>query len=262
MRHGIAGADRQIGLLIAGVEAQPQPKAIGQRQMIIGGIARINGIRLIFRKAARYQMAAVAGNDQAHMIGPRLHSAIEQRAQRMHLGGIGAQRHIIKEDQKRPLYPGQCAEQCGQTGQRRQHHLHQRDIMAAGHQIGDHAAGQAGFSHAARAPQQDIVGRQTQCMTAAVLVQLRGLGLHTFVQCQRRRAGRRQGGEAPGIFCAIPAKPAAVSRIGGCGRRRRHPVERGGNAGEQGVLSVHAASTSQKRGCKELASVAQAGPSG
>jgi hypothetical protein len=28
----------------------------------------------------------------------------------------------------------------------------------------------------------------------------------------------------------------AVSRIGGCGRRRRHPVERGGNAGEQGVL--------------------------
>ena len=62
------------------MEAEAEPEPVGERQMVVGGVARIGGARLL-GEVAGLQVAAVGGDEQADVGGARLGAAFQHRAQ-------------------------------------------------------------------------------------------------------------------------------------------------------------------------------------
>jgi len=74
---GIALDHGVVGLLVAGVEAQPQAEAVGQRDLLLDRLARVDGGRaLVLDHVARQQMAPVRGGVEHDIGRPTLDAAL------------------------------------------------------------------------------------------------------------------------------------------------------------------------------------------
>jgi len=78
---GVTTHDREIMILIDDVETDAQPEAIGEREMVVDRIARVDGVFLLM-DIARDEVTAVRGDDQPRVGRPRLRAALQQRAER------------------------------------------------------------------------------------------------------------------------------------------------------------------------------------
>ena len=89
--------DGQIAVLIHRVKAEAQPETIGQREAVVGRVTRIDGAGLLGH-IARHQMAAIGGDDQPGIIGPRLRTSFQQGPQCARIGRL-FERQIVAQDQ-------------------------------------------------------------------------------------------------------------------------------------------------------------------
>lgn len=94
---GIARNHFQPDILRADMEAQAQPKAICQREIIVHGIARVDRAGLLF-KIARDDMAAVGSDVEAHMRRARRNPAIKHGTNMPHPRIALFEPDIIDED--------------------------------------------------------------------------------------------------------------------------------------------------------------------
>ena len=90
---------REIVVLAAMVEAEPQAEAVGQRHFLLDRLARIDGARaLVLHHLARHQVAAVRGGVEEHVGGAALDAALERRLQRLVGRVAGVERKVVAED--------------------------------------------------------------------------------------------------------------------------------------------------------------------
>ncbi len=76
MAGAITGNDRQVIVLAASVEPDRQAKPVGQRELVIHRVARVDRIVLLGRMA-RHDRAAVGRNGQPDIGRPRIHPAFQ-----------------------------------------------------------------------------------------------------------------------------------------------------------------------------------------
>ncbi len=85
---GIAAHHLEIIVLAAIVEADPQPEAVRQRELLLDRLAGIDGGRaLVVDHLARHQMPPVRGRVEQHIGGPALDAAFEHGLERF-VGGV------------------------------------------------------------------------------------------------------------------------------------------------------------------------------
>src|SRR3546814_6746371 len=61
IRLGITAHDREIAILIDDMEAEAEPEAVGEREVVVDGVARVDRAFLL-GDIARHQMAPVGGD--------------------------------------------------------------------------------------------------------------------------------------------------------------------------------------------------------
>ena len=95
---------REVVVLRAGVEAEPEAEAVGQRDLLLDRLARVDrGLALVLDHLARHQVAAVRGRVEQHVVGPALDAALEHRLQRL-VGGVAEiEAEVVAEQQKAAL---------------------------------------------------------------------------------------------------------------------------------------------------------------
>ena len=161
----IAGDHRQELVLAAIVEAEPEAEAVRQRHLLLHRLRRVDGGRaLVLDHVARHEMPAVRGGVEDDVVRPALDAALQRRLQRLVGGVAGVEGEVVAEEDE-ALRP---------VAQQR-HQLRQRlDVLAvdldqlqrrrAGRQLGGdrgmHRLDQRALAHAARAPEERVVGRQ------------------------------------------------------------------------------------------------------
>ncbi len=132
------------------------------------------GGALILHHVARHQMAAVRGGIEQHIAGPALDAAFQRRLQRFVAGVVLVEGKIVAEEQEAPLRrraEGAAAAagwRCPRDGFRSatRRALPARLLISRMHGLDQRA-----FAHAARAPEQRIVGRQAVGEAARVFQQ-------------------------------------------------------------------------------------------
>ncbi len=72
------------------MEAERQAEAVGECQPVVEDVAGVDRARRLgVGVFARDEVAAVGGDDQAEVLGPRLDAAVEDAAQRLVLALVG-----------------------------------------------------------------------------------------------------------------------------------------------------------------------------
>ena len=103
---GVAVHHREVVVLAAVVEAEPQAEAVGQRHLLLDRLAGIDGGRaLVLHHVARQQVAAVRGGVEEHVGRPALDAAFERRLQRLVGRVAGVERQVVAEDDERGRAP-------------------------------------------------------------------------------------------------------------------------------------------------------------
>ena len=227
----IACDHREVFVLAAVVEAEPQAEAVGQRHLLLDRLVRIDRRRaLVLDHVARQEMAAVRGGIEDDVVGPPLDAAFERRLQRLVRGVVGVEGEIVAEENeavaaRRGRAPSAPAgSRCPRDGSRSS--LAARAGMACV-DPGMDGLDERALAHAARAPQQRIVGRQARGEPLGVLeqdvadpvdaleeVQLDpvDLGRPAAASCRRRARRRRPRRRNP-----APAAAAGAARSSACG---------------------------------------------
>src|SRR5579883_3584923 len=114
---GIAGDDLVERLLVAIVEAEPEPEAVGQRDFLLDRLARMDRRRaLVLDHVARQQVAAVGGGIEQHVLGPAFDAAIEHSLQRFVAGVLVVEGEIVAEEETPPAAAAQSREEAGERG--------------------------------------------------------------------------------------------------------------------------------------------------
>ena len=149
------------------MEAEPQAEAIRKRHLLFDRLARVDrGRTFVLDHLARQQMPAVGGGVEDDVIGPAFDAAFQHRLQRFIGSVIAVERQIVAKNDKAKVGNAQ--------------HVHQRrqafDVLAicrlaADVDIGMHGFHQRRLAHAARAPQQCIVGGKPIGKTLGILDQ-------------------------------------------------------------------------------------------
>ena len=172
---GVAVDHREIIVLAAMVEAEPQAEAIRQRHFLFDRFARIDRARaLVVDHLARDQMAAVGGGVEDDIVGPPLDAPFERRLQRL-VGRVAAVEGeiVAKNDEAQRRF-------AHQRHQRRQaldvfavnfDELERSGEIGAAIDFGVRRLDQRRLAHAARAPQQRIIGRQAARKTQRIVDQ-------------------------------------------------------------------------------------------
>ena len=162
---GIAVDHLEILVLAAFVEAEPEAEAIGQRDLFLDRLARIDrGRALVVHHVARQQVAAIRGGVKHDIVGAPLDAAVEHRLQRFVGGVVAVEGEIVAEDDRVMRVVAQQAHQRGQALDILAMDLdqlqRQRSLGEAQVGIGMNRLDQRGLAHAARPPEQHVVGRQ------------------------------------------------------------------------------------------------------
>ena len=95
--------DVQVGLLIEGIERQPEAEALGKRYFFLDRFARVDFIAdplafEVFLEIFRHQMTAVRSGVNQHIFRCRGHRAVEDDFQRLEGGIPGVERKIVAKD--------------------------------------------------------------------------------------------------------------------------------------------------------------------
>ena len=95
----IAIDHRQILVLAAFVEAEPEAEAVGQRDLLLDGLAGIDrGRALVLDHLARQQMPAIRGCIEHDILRPPLDATIERRFQRLVRRVLPVEGEVVAED--------------------------------------------------------------------------------------------------------------------------------------------------------------------
>ena len=114
--RGIALDHGQVGLLAAGVEAEPEPEPVGQRNLLLDCLAGMDGgAALIVDHLPRHQVAAVGGGVEQHVARTALDAALEHGLERFVAGLAGIEGEIVAEQEAAPPAVGQQMEQARQA---------------------------------------------------------------------------------------------------------------------------------------------------
>ena len=166
-------------ILAAAVEAEPQAEAVGQRHLLLDGFARIDrGRALVLHHVARHQVAPVRRGVEYDVVRPPLDAAFEHGLERFVAGVFGFEREVVAEHDEAVGRPAHQRHQVGQTF----------DVLAVDFDelerpvtafapcvrnidLRVHGLDQRRFAHAARSPQQRVVGRQPAREALRVLQQ-------------------------------------------------------------------------------------------
>ena len=172
---GVAHDHGEIIVLAAMVEAEPEAEPVGERHLLLDRLARIDGARaLVLHHVARHHVPAVRGRIEEDVGGPALDPALERGLERL-IGRIaGVERKVVAEDDKAVGRLAQRAHQRRQALDVLAMDLDQ--LEAAGDALlavdrGMRRLDQRRLAHAARAPQQRIIGGQGAREAAGVFDQ-------------------------------------------------------------------------------------------
>ena len=233
------------------MEAQPKAEAVGEGDLLLHGLAGVDGgAALVVHHGARQQVAPVRGGVEQHIGRTPLDAAFQHRLQGLVGGVLRIEGQIVaKEDEGIGRWPHPAHE----GGQGLDvlavdlHELHGAEIGLGGPRGVDlrmDRLHQRGLAHAARAPQQRIVGGQAPGETLRIFHQQvahevdapQQADVHTVHLRHRREAA---GGRMPDEGVRRRKVDAGVG-LGG------EAVEGAGDAlqrGENGLgLSGHGAS--------------------
>ena len=163
-----------------------------------------------------------------HIVGPALDAAFEHRLERLVGGVVAVERQIVAEHEEAVRRAAQQRHQVGQALDVLAVDLDelQRRRSGAERRVdrGVRGLDQRGLAHAARAPQQRVVGRQAAREALGVLdrrSRTRSMPLSSAMSTRLTRgtgASRRPSG--------CQTKASAAVEVGRRGRRRREPLER------------------------------------
>ena len=96
---GVAMNHREIVVLTAMVEAEPEAKPVGQRHFLLDRFAGIDSARaLVIHHVARHEMAAIRGRIEEHIGRAPFDAAFERRFQRLIGRVAGVERKVVAED--------------------------------------------------------------------------------------------------------------------------------------------------------------------
>src|SRR5579883_2325550 len=102
--RGIAAHHRVIGLLIAGMEAEPEAEAVGERDLLLDRLAGVDrGRALILDHVARQEMPPVRCRVEHDVRGAPLDPALEHRLQRFVARVLLIEGEIVAEEDAAPL---------------------------------------------------------------------------------------------------------------------------------------------------------------
>ena len=171
--RGIAVDHRQIVFLTAFVETEPEAEAIRERDFLLHRFRGVDGCRLlVFHHVARQKVAAVGGRVKQDVVRPSLDAAVERRLQGFVGRVVVVEGEVVAEDDDAFTGSLQDVEQGGQGVDILAVHLDQFQGNAAccAH-IFVNSLDQRGFAHAARAPEQHVIGGKTIGKTQRIFVQ-------------------------------------------------------------------------------------------
>jgi hypothetical protein len=203
---GIACDHIQPILLRTGVEAKAEAKSVGERQVIVNHIARIDCAGLLLQ-IARNNVAAIGRDIEPNMGGPSGKPTIEHRADMPH-PGIGLfKANIVNEDNRGTHIASKERKEIWKAVQIIAGHLNQSERFAA--RLHGHTGrfDQGRLSRASRAPQQNIV----RCMASGQsLAILKNCG---FLTGDTRQQIKRDGSETL-RHRQLPGLPDKSGRVG------------------------------------------------
>ena len=233
MVAGIALDHGEEGVLVAIVEAEPEAETVGERDLLLHHLGRIDrGRTLVLDHLARHQVAAVRCGVEQHIGRPTLDSALQHRLQRLVARVAAIERQIVAKQQEAPRAAAQPAEQRGQRGEVLAMDLDQRQAGPASRPAGlvdrrVHRLDQRALAGAAGAPQQRVVGGQAVGKAPGVVEQDVAGAVDALEQRQVDPAHHRHRLEP--FALDMPDEGGAMLGIARGTRRRHHPLERVGD---------------------------------
>ena len=158
----IALHHREILVLAAAMEAEPEAEPVGKRNLLLDRFARIDrGGALVLDHLARQQVSPVGGGVQDHVVGTSLDAAFQHRLERLVGSVIAVERQVVAEHDEAEFGGAQKLHQRRQALDILAMDLDQfKPVGRLAVQIdaGMRRLDQRRFAHAARSPQQRIVG--------------------------------------------------------------------------------------------------------
>ena len=165
-RHAELGqpvaADFQVVVLAEWVEGQPQPEALGERNLLFGGFAGVDvTVSVVFgfevlRHLFRHQVAAVGGRIHQQVVGHAGDRTVEDAFHRLVAGLAGFEGKVVTENDEALAAGGDQVHDLRQVHQFVLVHFDQAQALAG--EAVQHRLDQRALAGAARAGQQHIVG--------------------------------------------------------------------------------------------------------
>ena len=230
----IAVDHRQVFVLAAAVEAEPEAEAIRQRHLLLDRLAGIDARRaLVLDHVARQQMPPIRGRVEDDVLRPAFDAAFEHRLERLVARVVGVERQVVAEHDEAVVRGARHRHQFGQAldvlavdldelqgsaltlacelgVDRRVRGLHQRRL-----------------AHAAGAPQKRVVGRQAAREALGVLDQRIADAVDALKQRHLDAVDARHRHQSP---VRMPNESVGCVEIGRGLSRRREALQRHGDA--------------------------------
>jgi hypothetical protein len=195
------GHDGQVLVLAEGVEAHPQAKAFGQRNLLFHHLARMHfaivgvGVGAVFRHVLGQQVAPVAGGVDQHVGRGCGHRAVQNGLERLVARLAIFKAQVIAEDDE---LLGPVGDHVDDVGQVRQVGLVHLDQAQALRRVGIQAGlDERGLARAARARQQHVVGGLALHKLLGVALDLFLLAIDLLQVSQLHGATWRTGSSVP-----------------------------------------------------------------
>ena len=221
------------------MKAQPQTEAVRQRHLFLDRLRRADrGRAFVFNHLPRHQMAAVRGGIEHHIVRPTFDPAIKNGLQGFVMLVIMAERQVIAEQNKPVRRAAQHGQKAAHRGQILAAELNDLQRPALPDHFGMHRLDQTGFPHAARAPEQRVVRRQTGGELQRVGQQDVPHPVHPHQQGQRHARDLWHGHQP--VRRGMPDKGIGLQEVRHGLRSGAQPLQRLGNADQGGICGGQA----------------------
>ena len=171
----VAAHHLEIFVLAAFVEAEPQAEAVRQRDLLLDRLVRVDrGRALVLHHVARQEMAAVGGGVEDDVLRPALDAALQRRLQRLVGGVVAVEGEVVAEEDEavRRVADAAPSARAGVSMSSRWISISLSGLPPArGVDAGVDRLDQRALAHAARAPEEHVVGRQAAGEALGVLEQ-------------------------------------------------------------------------------------------